>query len=350
MKLFDAMLSARHTELLVCTDADLGLRGFVSIHSLALGPSLGGVRFWHYENEADALRDAMRLSEAMSYKASLAGLPLGGGKSVMLAPAANTEPSEAWMVRFGEFIDSLGGRYIAAEDVGTSEQCMDWLGESTKYVTGGTRTDGIDGDPSPWTALGVLEGIRAAADVVLGRKSLDGLKVAVQGTGHVGIHVCKLLAKEGAKLVISDINRERAESVAGEVNAKVVPADEILFQDVDVLAPAALGDVLGDYEIPRLKCKLVAGPTNNQLVHPETHCRMLADRGIAYVPDFLINAGGLIHVGAEWLKQDQDWVRERVIHIGETTRENLALAKEKSITTAAAAINQAQARIHEAGR
>jgi leucine dehydrogenase len=348
MELFEGMLAARHCELLTCTDADLGLRAFISIHSLALGPSLGGVRFWHYPNEAGALRDAMRLAEAMSYKASLAGLPLGGGKSVVLAPSAKAQPTEAWFVRFGEFIESLGGRYIAAEDVGTNEQCMDWLGRSTKYVTGGTRTDGVDGDPSPWTALGILEGIRSAVDVVLGRKSLDGLKVAVQGTGHVGQHVCRLLAGEGVKLTVSDINDARAREVAKQVGATVVPVGEILFQDVDVLSPAALGDVLGDYEIPRLKCRLVAGPTNNQLVNAEKHCKMLADRGITYIPDFLINAGGLIHVGAEWLKKDQDWVRQQVMRIGATTRENLAIAEEKGITTAAAALHQAKARIHKA--
>ncbi|QUL39111.1 Glu/Leu/Phe/Val dehydrogenase [Erythrobacter sp. JK5] len=300
-----------------------GLTAIIAVHSSHLGPGAGGTRFWHYPDPKDGLRDALRLSRGMSYKNAMAGLPMGGGKAVILADKAKTK-TPAMLAAFGDAVEALGGRYVTAEDVGISEADMVAVSKHTAHVSGlpVSGEDAAGGDPGPFTAMGIYHGIRAAVRHKLGKDSVTGVHVAVQGTGSVGGGVAKLLAKDGAKLTLADMHEERAASLARELGADCVGADAIMTVACDVFSPNALGAILDDDGIARLDCAIVAGGANNQLARPE-HGQALFERDILFAPDYVINAGGIISVATEYLARrdgtpgDINEVRKRIALIPE---------------------------------
>jgi leucine dehydrogenase len=291
---------------------ECGLKAIICIHSTHLGPSAGGARFWHYEEDELALTDALRLSRGMSYKNAMAGLPLGGGKSVILANKDRTKTPEM-LHQFGKAVDQLCGRYVTAEDVGMSVHDMIEVARSTAYVAGLPNTKGdVGGDPGPHTSLGVFLGIKAAVKRALGKDSLDGLHIAMQGAGSVASGVSYHAVAEGARLSIADVDEDKAQKLADEVGGTVVAPEEILGLEADVLSPNALGAILNSTTIANLKVPIVAGGANNQLAKPEDG-EALQTRGILYAPDYVINAGGIINVCTEYLGDgDSHLVRERI--------------------------------------
>ncbi|SFT84139.1 Glu/Leu/Phe/Val dehydrogenase dimerization domain-containing protein [Mesorhizobium sp. YR577] len=296
-------------------DPATGLRAIIVIHSTALGPAAGGCRFWSYAQKDDAIADASRLAEGMTYKNALAGLPFGGGKAVIMRPEGEFD-REALFKAFGKAVDSLGGNYITAEDVGTHVSDMQAVHSVTRHVAGlPSNGSHAGGDPSPWTALGVFLSLRHAVERRLGGK-LAGRTVAVQGVGNVGMELCRLLHQDGAHLVVADGSAERAAKAAHLYGAVVVRPEDVLSADVDVVAPCALGAVLNERSIENLKAKVVCGAANNQLAVPEDG-RRLAARGILYAPDYLVNAGGIINVVAEKMGEASAAVDERVCRIPE---------------------------------
>ncbi|MBS0481745.1 MAG: Glu/Leu/Phe/Val dehydrogenase [Proteobacteria bacterium] len=302
-------------------DQASGLTAIIALHSTHLGPGAGGTRFWHYANAAMGMRDALRLSRGMSYKNAMAGLPMGGGKAVILADANRTKTPEM-LAAFGDAVNALGGRYVTAEDVGISEADMVAVSRRTRHVTGLPVAEGgaAGGDPGPFTAYGIFLGLKAAVAEGLGTDSLKDVRVAVQGTGSVGGGLARLLAAEGADLTLADVNAARAAALADEVGARQVEAGAIMDADCDVFSPNALGAVLDHDGIRRLKASIVAGGANNQLARPE-HGQALAQRGILYAPDYVINAGGIIAVALEYLGREAgrpstvEAVRERIAQI-----------------------------------
>ncbi len=298
-----------------------GLTAIIAVHSSHCGPGAGGTRFWHYPEPKDAMRDALRLSRGMSYKNAMAGLPMGGGKAVILADSNKTKTPEM-LAAFGDAIEALGGQYITAEDVGISEADMVAVSKRTAHVSGlpAQGEDAAGGDPGPFTAMGIYHGIKAAVRHKLGKDSVQGVHVAVQGTGSVGGGVARLLAKDGAKLTLSDIHDDRAKALAQELGAQSVASDAIMGIACDVFSPNALGAILDDEGIARLEAPIVAGGANNQLARAH-HGEMLAKRGILYAPDYVINAGGIISVATEHLARqagkpcDINEVRKRIAHI-----------------------------------
>ena len=307
-----------HELVQVVRDAKSGLTAIIALHSTHLGPGAGGTRFWHYADASDAMRDALRLSRGMSYKNAMAGLPMGGGKAVILANQDKAKTPEM-LAAFADAVDALGGKYVTAEDVGISEADMAAVAERTQFVSGlpVEGDDAAGGDPGPFTALGIFLGIKAAVKHKLGKDSVEGVHVAIQGTGSVGGGVARLLAKDGAKLTLSDIHMDRAEALATEIGAETAAPDAIMSIACDVFSPNALGAVLDDEGIARLDCQIVAGGANNQLRRAE-HGPMLAKRGILYAPDYVINAGGIISVTLEYLCRndkapcDVNEVRKRI--------------------------------------
>lgn len=298
------------------TDPASGLRAVIAIHSTKLGPAAGGVRFWHYADSAAAVTDALRLSRGMSFKNAMAGLPLGGGKGVVLAPERGATITEAQLVAFGEAVESLGGRYVTAEDVGMSEARMKLIATRTRHVSGLPVAGGsAGGDPGPFTALGIYLGVKAAAKRALGADSMRGVHVAIQGVGSVGGGLARRLAEDGAKLTLADVNADKAAALAGELGADVAGADEILAVAADIVSPNALGAILTAESIAALDCRAVAGGANNQLATPADGDHIHA-RGILYAPDYVINAGGIINVGLEYLGQgDRAEVEARIAKI-----------------------------------
>lgn len=305
-----------HERVLFCRDEPTGLCAIIAIHSTALGPAAGGTRLWTYANDDDAIYDVLRLSQGMSYKNAMAGLKFGGGKAVIMK-TPDFDGSDALFERFGEFVDTLRGDYITAEDVGMSVEIMATIARRTRYVSGLPLQSGkAGGDPSPKTAYGIYCGIEAAAKARLGRDDLHGIRVAVQGVGHVGYHLCKLLHAAGAQLVVSDLDETRVDTARKDFDAEGVGHSEILEADVDVLAPCALGAILHEKSIPGIKARIIAGGANNQLRNPEDGQR-LADAGILYAPDYVINAGGIINVACEYFGGvDDDGVTDLVAQIG----------------------------------
>ena len=288
-----------HERVLFCSDAKTGLQAIIAIHSTALGPAAGGCRMWNYASAAEALHDVLRLSQGMSYKNAMAGLHFGGGKAVIMK-TSDFNGSDALFERFGGFVDTLNGDYITAEDVGMTVQIMQTIARTTKHVTGLPTAGGkAGGDPSPKTAFGIFCGIEAAARFKLDRHDVSGLSVAVQGVGHVGYHLCKLLVEAGASLKVADIDDARVQRICDEFGATGVAPAEILYQPVDVLAPCALGAILNRTTIPKLQTAIIAGGANNQLETLEDGQR-LADAGILYAPDYVINGGGIINVACEY--------------------------------------------------
>jgi len=289
-----------HELVQLVRDAKSGLTAIIALHSTHLGPGAGGTRFWHYGEPKAAMRDALRLSRGMSYKNAMAGLPMGGGKAVILAGEDKRKTPEL-LAAFGDAVDALGGQYVTAEDVGISEQDMVAVSKRTKHVSGlPVEGDKAGGDPGPFTAMGIYHGIKAAVRHKLGKDSVKGVHVAIQGTGSVGGGVAKLLAQDGAKLTLADINEDRAKELAVELDAETAATDAIMSTSCDVFSPNALGAILDDEGIARLDCPIVAGGANNQLARAH-HGEQLAQRGILYAPDYVINAGGIISVTMEYL-------------------------------------------------
>ncbi len=307
-----------HEGVHLFSDRASGLSAIIAIHSSALGPAAGGVRFWHYADHRAAITDALRLSRGMSYKNAMANLPMGGGKGVVLADRPGAEITTAQLEAFGRAVESLGGRYVTAEDVGMSEARMKVVATQTRHVSGLPVAAGsAGGDPGPVTARGVYLGVKAAAKRGLGADSMAGVRVAIQGVGSVGGGLARLLAADGAKLVLADVNAERAKALASELGAEAVDAGEIATLDTDIFSPNALGAILTETSIPALGCKVVAGGANNQLA-TRADGKRLQERGILYAPDYVINAGGIINVGLEYLGQgDRAEVDARVNRIPE---------------------------------
>ena len=349
MSIFKEIERQDHEQVVFCSDKVSNLRAIIAIHDTTLGPSLGGARMWMYNSDQDALRDALRLSRGMTYKAAVAGLNLGGGKAVIIGDP-NKDKNEALFRAYGRFIEGLAGRYITAEDVGTSVRDMEWVRMETKYVTGIDRALGGGGDPSPVTAFGVYHGMKAAMHELTGTDSLKGKKIAVQGAGNVASYLCDYLAKEGAKIFVTDIYEEKASAVVERTKAKYVRPDEIYDVDADVFCPCALGAVLNDQTIPRLKVKIVAGGANNQFADENKHGQMLMKRGIIYAPDYAINAGGLISVANELEGYPRDRAMKQAEGIYEMIRKIFEMAKQESIPTYEASNRLAEKRIAHLGR
>ncbi|MBX9815550.1 MAG: amino acid dehydrogenase [Proteobacteria bacterium SG_bin5] len=302
-----------HEGVHLFTDPASGLHCIIAIHSTALGPAGGGVRFWHYANSGEAITDALRLSRGMSYKNAMAGLPMGGGKAVVLADAGRTK-TEAMLKAFGRAIESLGGRYVTAEDVGMSDKDMVVISSETKFVTGlPVETGQAGGNPGPSTALGVYLGVKAAAKRGLGAGDMKGVRVAIQGVGSVGGGLARLLANDGAELILADVDAARAQALAAELGGRAVAADEILGVEADIVSPNALGAILTEASIAALKAKVIAGGANNQLATPEDG-RRVHERGILYAPDYVINAGGIINVCLEYFGEGNRAEVEARIH------------------------------------
>ena len=319
MNLFGRLDDYDYGEVHFKLDKASCLKAIVAIHDTRLGPSLGGCRFIHYDSDEDALVDALRLARGMTYKAALAGLPHGGGKSVLIRPPQHFD-RVALFRAFGKFVDDLGGHYITAEDSGTGLEDMEVIRSTTKWVTGVDPSHGGSGDPSPFTALGVRRGIEACVAKKLGKKTLEGVHVAVQGVGHVGYHLCKELHSSGARITVADVDPLKAERAHREFGAKVVPLDAIFDVDCDVFAPCALGSALNDDTISRLKARIVAGAANNQLAVPRNGDDLHA-RGILYAPDYAINAGGLVNVAQEVVGYDEAKARAKTMAIHDTIAE-----------------------------
>lgn len=347
MGIFDLVSTMGHEQVAYCHDAETGLKAIVAIHDTTLGPALGGCRFWNYKTEEEALIDVLRLSRGMTYKAAVAGLPLGGGKAVIMGDPLKLK-SETFFRRFGRFVDSLGGRYITAEDVNIKVEDINHVAKETKYVSGVTSRENGSGDPSPVTAYGVFHGIRASVKYRLGLDDLTGVRVAVQGTGQVGSYLCGYLHDAGAKLVVSDINTASVQRVADKYGAEIVDTNQIHAADVDVFAPCALGGILNDDTIPQIKAEIISGGANNQLLDEDVHGKMLADAGILYAPDYVVNAGGLINVCWELKGYDKAAVLVEAEKIYHTMMEVYAEAEKKGILTHHASDVIAEARIRKA--
>jgi leucine dehydrogenase len=341
-------LDAEYEEVVFFHDPPTGLKAIIAIHSTTLGPALGGTRFYPFETEADALRDVLRLSRAMTYKAAAAGLDLGGGKAVIIGDPKRIK-GEGLLRAYGRFIETLGGRYITAEDIGTSREDMDIIRRETRYVTGVAPEAGGSGDPSPVTAYGVFLGMSACAEEAWREHSLEGRRVAVQGVGKVGYHLVKLLVQAGAKVVISDVDVDAVARAVREFGVETTEPDKIHAVECDIFAPCAMGSVIRDDTLPELKCRVVAGSANNQLERPE-HGEALAEMGILYAPDYVLNAGGLINVADELHGYNQARATARVEDIYRTLREIFHIARDRHITPRAAADAYAEERIGKIGR
>jgi glutamate dehydrogenase/leucine dehydrogenase len=338
-----------HEEVVFVADAAIGLRAVIAIHSTALGPALGGVRFWRYDADTDALADALRLAEAMSLKAAMAGLHQGGGKTVVRWDHQD-EPRPAELLdALGRAIDALGGRYLAAEDVGATTADMNALAQVTPWVTGVDEALGGSGDPSPVTAYGVLCAMRATCGELDGDRALAGRRVIVQGAGHVGAHLAQLLIDEGAHVLVSDLFPQRAAQLADGVGATALDAAAVITTPCDLLAPCALGGVFDAESVAQLQCRAVVGAANNQLADPFAD-DLLARRGILYAPDFVVNAGGIINIAEEFVGYDRSRALANAARIEATTTRVFAYAREHDMPPGRAAEHLARKRIAEEGR
>ncbi len=329
MGVFDLMSQHGYGEIHLARDQASGLEAIIAIHDTRLGPALGGCRFIHYASEEEAIIDALRLARGMTYKAALAGLDHGGGKSVIVKPYRRFDRTALFRA-FGRFVEDLRGHYITAEDSGTSIEDMDVIRSVTKHVTGVDPSHGGSGDPSPFTALGVRRGIEACVQFALGRNTLDGIHVAVQGVGHVGYHLCRELHTQGAKLTVADVDPLKAERAQREFGASIARLEDIFDVECDVFSPCALGSALNPDTVPRLHCRIVAGAANNQLAEPAMGAALM-QRGIVYAPDYAINAGGLVNVAQEYVGYDAEKARSRTMKIYDTILE-IAERARKAMT------------------
>ncbi|MFN5442906.1 MAG: Glu/Leu/Phe/Val dehydrogenase dimerization domain-containing protein [Crocinitomicaceae bacterium] len=339
------MTKYNHEQLLFCNDNATGLKAIIAVHNTVLGPALGGTRMWMYNNETEALNDVLRLSRGMTYKNSISGLNLGGGKAVIIGDS-KTMKSEALFRRFGKFVESLGGKYITAEDVGINPSDMSYVNMETNHVVG---LPGKSGDPSPVTAYGVYVGMKAAVKAQYGTDSLAGKKIAVQGIGHVGENLVKYITEEGAQVFITDINQENLKAVQSKFGSTVVGLDEIYDLDVDVYAPCALGATVNDNTITRLKCGVIAGAANNQLAVDTIHGKALLDKGIIYAPDYALNAGGVISCYSEVKGLPHEWVMQKTEDIYHTIERIILRSKNENISTHIIADKLAEERIQSVG-
>jgi leucine dehydrogenase len=344
MKLFDTIAAMGHEQLVICNDTSAGYRGIIAIHSTTLGPALGGTRFWNYASDEEAIVDALRLARGMTYKNAVAGLNLGGGKSVIIGNNKTTDREMIFRAH-GRFVESLGGRYITAEDVGTSTADMDYVHMETKNVTG---LAGRSGDPSPVTAHGVFRAIQASAKERWGSDDLNGRTISVQGAGHVGYFLSKELHEAGAKLIVTDIDAERVKAVVSEFGARAVSPDEIYSVQADIFAPCALGGIINDKTIPQLKVEIVSGAANNVLLE-ERHGEVLDQKGILYAPDYVANAGGVINVYSELAGWSSARAFRKADEIYDTVLKVFKIAKTDKVPTYVAADRLAEQRIAAVG-
>jgi len=344
MKIFDTIADMGHEQLALCHDPAAGYRGIIAVHSTVLGPALGGTRFWRYASDDEAITDALRLARGMTYKNAVAGLNLGGGKSVIIGDN-KTADRELIFRAHGRFVESLGGRYITAEDVGTSTADMDFVHMETKNVAG---LAGRSGDPSPVTAHGVFRAIQASARERWGSDDVAGKTVAVQGCGHVGYFLAKELHEAGAKLVVTDIDAERVKRVVKEIGARAVRPEEIYGVEADIFAPCALGAIINDETLPELKVEIVAGAANNVL-HEERHGDALEQKEILYAPDYVANAGGVINVYSELAGWTSARALRKADEIYDTVLKVFSIAKQDRVPTHVAADRLAEQRIRAVG-
>lgn len=341
----ERMSQFNHEQLLFCNDNATGLKAIIAVHNTTLGPALGGTRMWAYNNETEALIDVLRLSRGMTYKNSISGLNLGGGKAVIIGDARKMK-NEALMRRFGKFVNSLGGKYITAEDVGINTTDMTYVKMETDHVVG---LPGKSGDPSPVTAYGVYMGMKAAAKIRFGSDSLNGKKIAVQGVGHVGEYLVQHLSKEGAQVFVSDIHEDTLKRVSETYKAKIVGTDEIYGIDMDIYAPCALGATVNDATLQQLKCSIIAGAANNQLKNEAVHGEVVREKGILYIPDFMINAGGVINCYAEVKGFTAEWAMSKAEEIYERTISIVKRSEDSKIPTYKIANTMAEERIQAIG-
>ena len=342
MNLFQSMSDMGHEQVLFCRDDASGYSGIIAIHSTRLGPAVGGTRFWNYVTEEDALIDALRLSRGMSYKCAIAGVPLGGGKSIIIGNQQITDREKLFRAH-GRFVERLGGRYITAEDVGTTPADMATIALETSYVGG---IEGKGGDPSPWTALGVYRAMQASAMHKWGDDDLRGKRVAIQGCGNVGYNLAKELHSAGAKLIVSDVDTAKVERLVTELDADGVRADEIYATEADIFAPCALGGIINDVTLPQLKVGIVCGGANNQLLETR-HGDELEKRSIVYAPDYVANGGGVLSGGALLFGWSGEKVRNEVLGIYNTMSSVFELAKIDAIPSYRAADRLAERRLTE---
>lgn len=344
---FELIESYGHEQVVFCSNKELGLKAIIGIHNTTLGPALGGTRMWNYTSDHEALVDVLRLSRGMTYKAAVAGLNLGGGKAVIIGDS-RTQKSEALFRAFGRFVEGLSGRYITAEDVGTNVKDMEYIMMETRHVTGIPIEVGGSGDPSPVTAYGTYVGIKACINEVYGSDSLKGKKVVIQGAGgNVGKHLCKYLHQEGAVLFVNDLFEDKLKPIADEFKAQVVSGDDVYSVDADVFSPAALGGIINDETIPKLKVKIIAGAANNQLGEEEKHGQMLKEREILYAPDYVINSGGLINVYNELEGYNRERALKQASGIYDIVKKVIEISKKENIPTEEASKKMAEERINK---
>lgn len=348
MQPFAEMTEMGHEQVLFCRDDAVGLRAIIAIHDTTLGPALGGCRLYDYRSEQEALTDVLRLSRGMTYKAAVAGLDLGGGKSVIIGDPSIK--SEYLFRSFGRHIESLNGRYYTAEDMNTNVRDMDYIRRETRFVTGAGAHVGGSGDPSPVTAWGVFHGIRACLEVTFGSPSVEGRTIAIQGLGNVGRHLAGYLHERGANLVFSDINGRRVRELVEAYGGEVVEGDDFYAAEVDVLAPCAIGGIVNAQTLPMLKAPIVCGGANNILGHETRDGEALVERGIVYAPDYVVNAGGLINVYSELKRWPAEKAMEDTSEIFNTTKRILNLAAAENITTTTASNRIAEERIERVGK
>lgn len=335
-----------HKKVVFCNDPETGLKAIIAIHDTTLGPAIGGTRMWAYRSEKDALHDVLRLSKAMTYKAAITGLNLGGGKAVIIGDSRR-DKTEALLRKFGRFIKNLNGEFITAEDVGTNPRDMEYIRMETEYVTGVPESIGGSGDPGPVAALGVFMGIKACVKERYGNDSLTGKTVVVQGVGHVGENLVKLLRDENAKVYASDINEYAVGQIAKKYGAEAVSNNSIFDIDADIYAPCALGATVNDETIKKLKCNIIAGSANNQLEDETIHGKMLLEKDILFAPDFVINAGGIINCYSEWMGFSKKRTMQLTENIYEATLNVLKLSRSEGIATTEAANRIAEKRIED---
>lgn len=343
MEIIKYMEKYDYEQLVICQDKESGLKAIICIHDTTLGPALGGLRMWTYTDEGAAIEDALRLAKGMTYKNAAAGLNLGGGKTVIIGDPRK-DKNEAMFRALGRYIQGLNGRYITAEDVGTTVEDMDIINQETDFVTGISPAFGSSGNPSPVTAYGVYRGMKATAKEAFGTDSLEGKTVAIQGVGHVAYHLCRYLHEEGAHLIVTDINKEAVQRAVAEFGAKAVDPIEIYGVACDIFAPCALGAIINDETIPQLKAKAIAGAANNQL-KDEQHGDKIHEMGIVYAPDYVINAGGVINVADELLGYNRDRAMKKVETIYDNLSKVFEISRRDHIPTYLAADRLAEERI-----
>lgn len=346
---FEELGKRDHEQVVFCRDEASGLQAIIGIHSTELGPALGGCRMYPYRSERDALLDVLRLSRGMTYKAAVSGLNLGGGKAVVIGDPKKHKSELLWRA-LGRFVEGLSGRYITAEDAGTTMEDMERIRMETRHVVGIARSLGGSGDPSPVTALGVFSGMRAAVEEELNRSTLEGLRVAVQGCGHVGYHLVGHLVRAGAEITVTDVDDEAMQRTVQDFRVKAVPAPEIYDVPCDIFAPCAMGGSLNELTIPRLQCRIIAGAANNQLADEKLDGHRLGARRMLYAPDFVINAGGLINVANELEGYNQERALGQATRIYDVLRAVFERAKSDNLPTYRAANNLAMERIDALNR